>query len=123
MALQATVPPVLFAAFEHVQFFRPSTNRRFTELAAHLPFVAALGVDMPSEPAPGVRGGNLPIQDPLASEWTVLVLGAHTAAALMARDLGDAGTDADRQFEFVVSYDRTLVTAAAHSMIGRLTTP
>jgi EAL domain-containing protein (putative c-di-GMP-specific phosphodiesterase class I) len=123
MALQATVPPVLLAAFEHVQFFRPSTSRRFTELAAHLPFVAALGVDMPAEPAPGVRGADLPILDPLASEWTVVVLGAHTTAALMARDLGDTGPDPDRQFEFIVSYDRTLVTAAAHSMIGRLTKP
>ncbi|WP_213009427.1 sensor domain-containing phosphodiesterase [Paractinoplanes toevensis] len=122
-ALQATVPPVLLAAFEHVQFFRPSTTRRFTELAAHLPFVAALGVDMPAEPAPGVRGSDLPVLDPLATEWTVVVLGAHTAAALMARDLGDTGPDADRQFEFVVSYDRALVTAAAHSMIGRLTRP
>ncbi|MDR6319623.1 sensor domain-containing phosphodiesterase [Actinoplanes couchii] len=122
MALQAAVPPVVFAAFEHVRFFRPSTRRRYTELAARLPFVAALGVDMPGEPAPGVRGTGLPIQDPLASEWTVLVLGAHTAAALMARDLGDTGPDADRQFEFVVSYDRALVTAAAHAMIGRLAT-
>ena len=123
MALQATVPPVLLTAFEHVRFFRPSTVRRFTELATTLPFVAALGVGMPAEPAPGVRGGSLAIQDPLASEWTVVVLGAHTAAALMARDLGDTGADGDRQFEFVVSYDRALVTAAAHSMIGRLTNP
>jgi EAL domain-containing protein (putative c-di-GMP-specific phosphodiesterase class I) len=121
MALQATVPPVLFAAFEHVRFFRPSTTRRFTELAARLPFVAALGVDMPPAPAPGGRGSNLSVQDPLASEWTVVVLGAHTTAALMARDLGDTGADGDRQFEFVVSYDRSLVTAAAHSMVGRLT--
>jgi EAL domain-containing protein (putative c-di-GMP-specific phosphodiesterase class I) len=121
MAQQATVPPVLFAAFEHVQFFRPSTVRRFTDLAATLPFVAAFGVDMPSEPAPGVRGGNLAVHDPLATEWTVVVLGAHTAAALMARDLGDTGPDADRQFEFVVTYDRVLVTSAAHAMIGRLT--
>ncbi|BCJ47886.1 hypothetical protein GCM10010168_22450 [Actinoplanes ianthinogenes] len=123
MAQQATVPPVLFAAFEHAQFFRPSTTRRFTELAAKLPFVAALGVQMPAAPAPGVRGASLSPQDPLATEWTVVVLGAHTAAALMARDLGDTGPDPDRQFEFVVTYDRTLVTAAAHAMIGRLTTP
>jgi hypothetical protein len=39
----------------------------------------------------------------------------------MARDLGDTGVDGDRGFEFVVSHDRTLVTAAAHSMVGRLT--
>ncbi|KUL23632.1 sensor domain-containing phosphodiesterase [Actinoplanes awajinensis] len=123
MALQAAVPPMLLAAFEHADFFRPSTVRRYTELAARLPFIAALGVDMVPEPAPGVRGGSLSIQDPLASEWTVVVLGAHTAAALMARDLGDTGPDGDRQFEFVVTYDRTVVTAAAHAMAGRLTRP
>ncbi|MET7427091.1 hypothetical protein [Dactylosporangium sp. NPDC005555] len=39
----------------------------------------------------------------------------------MARDLGDTGVDADREFEFVVSYDRNMVTAAAHSLVGRLT--
>ncbi|WP_373292747.1 DICT sensory domain-containing protein [Mangrovihabitans endophyticus] len=77
-ALHAAVPPVLFAAFEHAQFFRPSTTRRFTDLASRLPFVAALGVDMPPSPAPGVRGGDLDVRDPLASEWTVVVLGAHS---------------------------------------------
>jgi hypothetical protein len=39
----------------------------------------------------------------------------------MARDLGDTGVDGDREFDFVVSHDRTLVTTAAHSMVGRLT--
>jgi EAL domain-containing protein (putative c-di-GMP-specific phosphodiesterase class I) len=120
-ALHTPVPPVLLAAFEHARFFRPATKRQFTALAARLPFVAALGVDIPAEPAPGVRGGNLSIDDPLASEWTVVVLGAHTSAALIARDLGDTGADADRQFAFAVTYDRALVTAAAHSMVGRVT--
>jgi EAL domain-containing protein (putative c-di-GMP-specific phosphodiesterase class I) len=120
MALQESVPPVVLAAFEHARFFRPSTAVRFTELAARLPFVAALGVDMPRSPAPGVRGAALDTTDPLAGEWTVAVLGAHTSAALIARDLGDTGPDRDRQFEFVVSYDRTMVTAAAHSMAGRI---
>ncbi|MFC4070037.1 sensor domain-containing phosphodiesterase [Actinoplanes subglobosus] len=121
MALEASVPPVVLAAFEDVRFFRPSTSRRFTELAERLPFVAALGVGMPPSPVPGVRGGALSPGDPLAEEWTVVVLGAHTSAALMARDLGDTGVDGDRQFAFVVTYDRGLVTAAAHSLVGRLT--
>lgn len=120
-ARQAAVPPIVLAAFEHARFFRPSTVRDFTELAAVLPFVGALGVDMPAHPAPGVRGVALSPSDPLASEWTVVVLGAHTCGALMARDLGDGGPDGDREFEFVVSYDRALVTAAAHSLAGRLT--
>ncbi|GIF09870.1 sensor domain-containing phosphodiesterase [Actinoplanes siamensis] len=120
MALQSAVPPVLLAAFEHARFFRPSTVRDFTKLARRLPFVGALGVDMPASPAPGVRGAPLSVLDPLASEWTVVVLGAHVCGALIARDLGDTGPDGDRRFEFVVSYDRELVTSAAHSLAGRL---
>jgi DICT domain-containing protein len=58
--------------------------------------------------------------DPLAREWTVVVLAAHESAALIARDLGDEGPDGDRQFAFVVTYDRATVTAAAQSLVGRL---
>jgi DICT domain-containing protein len=85
--------------------------------------VAALGVGMPPVPAPGVRGGALEVLDPLASEWTVVVLGAHESAALMARDLGHTGPDREREFEFVVTYDRALVTGAAQALVGRLSTP
>jgi len=70
---------------------------------------------------PGVRGAALAPQDPSAIEWTVVVLGAHKAALLVARDLGSAGDDRDRELEFVLSFDRTLVTAAALSLIGRRT--
>jgi len=121
MALQARVPPVLLAGFEQAKFFTPATALRFTELAARLPFVCALGVDMPAAPAPKVRGAALSTLDPLATEWTVVVLGAHKAAAVVARDLGDECADRDREFEFIVSYDRALVTAAAHALVGRLT--
>lgn len=120
-ALQSRVPPLLLANFEHARFFTPATERRYTELADRLPFVCALGVDMPASPAPGVRGAALSAQDPLASEWTVVVLGAHNSAALSARDLGSQGPDGDREFEFVVTYDRALVTAAAQVLAGRLT--
>ncbi|QTE27905.1 sensor domain-containing phosphodiesterase [Pengzhenrongella sicca] len=118
-AAQARVAPLLLAGFEDARFFSPDTARRYTELARQLPFVGALGVGMSAEPAPGVRGTALSRQDPLAREWTVVVLGAHTAAALMARDLGDEGADGDREFEFVVTYDRALVTAAAQALVGR----
>lgn len=120
-ALQSRVPPLLLACFEHARFFTPATARRYAELTQRLPFVAALGVDMPPRPAPGVRGTALSPHDPLATEWTVVVLGAHTSVALIARDLGDAGADPDREFEFVVTHDRDVVTAASHALIGRVT--
>jgi EAL domain-containing protein (putative c-di-GMP-specific phosphodiesterase class I) len=120
VTLQSRVPSLLFASFEHGRFFTPATARRYLELAERLPFVAAFGVDMPPHPAPGVRGTALSVQDPLAREWTVVVLGAHTSAALIARDLGDAGADPDREFEFVVTHDRDLVTATSQALIGRV---
>lgn len=121
MAGQAPVPPVLLAGFQRAEFFSAPTAGRFTDLARRLPYVGAFGVDMPVEPACGVRGTGLDVVDPLAREWTIVVLGAHTSAALIASDRGDTGADRDREFEFVVTYDRNLVTAAAHAMLSRLT--
>ena len=120
MALDLRVPPVLLAGFERAQFFGPATGRRYVELAHRLAFVCAYGVDMPRTPAPGVRGQALSPADPLAREWTVVVLGADGAAALMARDVGDQVADGDRTFEFIVTYDRPLVIAAAQCLVGRL---
>lgn len=120
MAMQSQVPPLLLATFEHSRFFTTATTERYTEMGRHLPFVGVLGIDMPPVPAPGVRGGALHPDDPLSAEWTVVVLGAHESAALMARDLGESGPDRERGFEFVVTYDRGLVTAAAQSLVARL---
>ncbi|MGV8966377.1 MAG: EAL domain-containing protein [Cellulomonas sp.] len=122
MALDLRVPPVLLAGFEHARFFGPATARRYAELAHRLAFVCAYGVEMPRTPAPGVRGQALSPADPLASEWTIVVLGAHRAAALVARDVGDHVADADRTFDFVVTYDRPLVVAAAQCLVARLAT-
>lgn len=120
MAVQSRIPPLLLAAFEHADFFTAGTAKRYERLARQLPLVGALACGMPQSPAPGVRGTALDEDDPLAREWTVVVLGAHHAAALIAKDLGDEGPDRERQFEFVVTYDRAVVTAAAHALVGRL---
>lgn len=120
-AEQSRVPPLLTSAFQHRDHFTPATARRYTRLAARLPFVAAMGVDMPADPADGVRGGALAASDELSSEWTVVMLGAHESVALIARDRGRTDCpDGDRPFDFVVTHDRELVTAAAHALVGRL---
>lgn len=119
-ALQQRVPPIVLSGFQHARRFGPGTARRYTELGRALPLVVALGVDMPARPAPEVRGGALRVDDELAREWTVTVLGAHEAVALVARDRGSAGPDEERDFDFVVTHDRELVTAVAHAMVGRL---
>ncbi|SDY68741.1 EAL domain, c-di-GMP-specific phosphodiesterase class I (or its enzymatically inactive variant) [Micromonospora pattaloongensis] len=110
-------PPVLLACFQDERHFTPATARRFSEMAAHAPFIAALAVNLPAEPAPGVRGTRLADDDPLRDEWNVIVVGPHYAAALVARDLGDDGPDRERRFEYAITHDRPLVLQAARSLL------
>jgi EAL domain-containing protein (putative c-di-GMP-specific phosphodiesterase class I) len=118
--LGMVLPPLLLSSFQHVRHFTPATQHRYAELGARLPFVCALGAGMSSHPASAVRGAALDDADPLIGEWTVVVLGAHFAGALIARDLGDGGPDLDRRFSYVVTHNRELVVAAARSMVGRV---
>ena len=83
-------------------------------------FTAILGRDMPSEPGRGIRGAGLDPADPLVHEWTVIVLGAHFAAALLARERDDNSAFPDRIFDFIVTHDRELVIAAARPLVKRI---
>ena len=112
-------PPVLLGAFQHAARFTPATARRYSELASWSPLVGALGVGLGPEPAPGVRGAALDAGDPLAQEWTVVVVGPHYTGALIAREVEAADTG-ERRFAFLVTHDVDLVTAAARSLMARL---
>jgi EAL domain-containing protein (putative c-di-GMP-specific phosphodiesterase class I) len=114
-------PPVVLAAFQTAARFTPATSRRYTGIALTCPLVAALAVDLAPAPAPGVRGAALEPDDPLIGEWTVVVIGAHYAGALIARDLDDADVaDMDRRFSFLITHDRDLVLAAGRSLMSRV---
>jgi EAL domain-containing protein (putative c-di-GMP-specific phosphodiesterase class I)/DICT domain-containing protein len=112
---------VVLSAFQEAERFTKATRRRYTLLAAHASFVAALGGAMPAEPAAGVRGASIGGNDGLLGEWSIAVLGPHFAGALVAVDLGDGGPDMERRFDFCLTYDRDLVTAAAESLMRRVT--
>ena len=111
---------VVIAAFQHAEFFTPLTRARYDKLARRTAFVAALGTDLPSEPAPGVTGIPLAADDPIVGEWTIAVVAPHFAACLSARDLGDSGPEASRRFEHTLTFDRSLAIAAAESMLIRV---
>ena len=113
-------PPVLLSCFQEARHFTPASARRYARIARHSPLVAALGLGLPDEPAPGVRGACLSEGDALRGEWNVIVVGPHRAAALVARDLGDTGPDSDRRFEFALTHDRALVLEAARSLLSRI---
>jgi hypothetical protein len=117
LARDSHQPPVLLACFQEARHFSPATARRFAAIAGRSPLVAALGTDLSDEPAPGVRGAHFGAGDVLRGEWNVLVVGPHQAAALVARDLGDTGPEPERRFAFATTYDRSLVVAAARSLL------
>jgi EAL domain-containing protein (putative c-di-GMP-specific phosphodiesterase class I) len=120
-ALTDEEPPVVLATFQSAHNFTPLSAGRYARLTRRSALVAAFGVGMGINPIGAVRGADLEVEDPLASEWNVVVVGPHYAAALLARDLGDQGVpDTERRFSFVVSHDRELVLQAARALLLRI---
>ena len=111
---------VLLATFQDERHFTPATSARYARLARTAAFVGALGAEMPTAPAPGVRGASLADSEALRGEWNVIVLDAHFAAAFSALDLGDCGADDERRFDFCMTYDRELVIDAARALMARI---
>ena len=109
------------ACFQNVGHLDAATAEVYADLARRSPLVAVFGAGLPSCPAPGVRGVPLSLDDPLRDEWNVVVLGPHHASALLSRDLGDAGADRDRRFEFLVTHRRDLVVQATRALVARMT--
>ena len=122
---------VVISTFQHAGNFTPLTARRYQLLAEHVGFVGVIGAQVCVEPVPGVRGADLAPGDPVRQEWDIAVLAPHFAAALIARDMADddndgdavsagGGADRDRLFEFALTYDRSVVEAAARSLLSRV---
>jgi EAL domain-containing protein (putative c-di-GMP-specific phosphodiesterase class I) len=110
---------VLLGAFQQAAYFNARTARRYERLAASAFRVAVLAADVGPEPAGGVLGRALGPGDPLLHEWTVVVVSPHFAGALIAHDVGDRGIEAERRFDYVVTFDRDIVLEAAGSMLRR----
>ena len=118
-ALNHPEPPLLVASFQEARHFTPRIGRRYASLAQGLPFAGAIGVGMPLEPAPGVRGARIEPGDPLRAIWSLHLVGPHFAAALTAREVTESGA-ADRAFEFALSYERELVIPSARTLLRRV---
>jgi EAL domain-containing protein (putative c-di-GMP-specific phosphodiesterase class I) len=93
----------------------------YDELADTLAFVGALAVGLVPKPGPGVRGVSIGDDDPLRGTWNVVVIGAHFASMLAARENGSA-TNGESQpsFDFVVTYDRELIVECAQALMLRI---
>lgn len=111
---------VVISTFQERRHFTPATAELYAHLARRAAFVGALGRDMDTTPAPGVRGAKLGDNDPLLEEWDIAVVGPHYAACFAARDLGDDVPDFERRFDFALSHDRELALGAARSLMSRI---
>ncbi|MBJ7340483.1 EAL domain-containing protein [Mycolicibacterium sp.] len=115
------VSMVLTAVQDRRHFGSPIRDR-YAALATVCPLVAVFGADLVADQTTGARIVELPAGDPLCTQWVVVTLGSHTAAALIARECGgrDAAVDDGRQFDYVVTHDRSVVTAAAVALLSRV---
>jgi EAL domain-containing protein (putative c-di-GMP-specific phosphodiesterase class I) len=121
-ARYAADPPMVLTALQKAEYFTAGTRRHYDEIAETSPLVGIFGQDLPANLGARIRGVALDPSDPLCAEWTVVVLGPHTAAALLGRERidNDSAADDDRRFDFVVTYDRSLVTMAARNLLDRM---
>lgn len=109
---------VLLAAFQHRRRLGRESKDRFVRLARTITFVGVLGVDMPDEPLPGVRGANVEADEAAAREWNVVTLSPGYEAALISREVART-SDGARRFEYLVTDDRATVRHAARIMLRR----
>ena len=115
---------VVLAIFEDAQFFRGATRARYEVLAKETSFVGVIGPGISPEPAPGVRGANIDANDELFDQWGIAVISPHFAAAFVARPARGADRnvpDAQRQFDFALTYNREYVVETARNMMSKIT--
>jgi DICT domain-containing protein len=84
------------------------------------PSSATLSVGIPPNLRPGLRGVSIREDDPFQGTWNVVVLGAHFAAMLAAREDRRANSDGDSAFDFVVTYDRDIIVECAQALMLRI---
>lgn len=126
-ALASDEPVTILSSFQAAGRFTPATAERYAQLAASNSLVAVIAMGMPPHPATGVRGTAITADHPLSREWTVVILGRHFFAALIAieldtDDLDRAGADRNRQrqFAYAITHSRANVVAAARALLGHM---
>jgi len=111
---------LLISSFPEVPGAMARIDSVYEELAEDLAFVAAFAVGSPPKRGPGLRGVSIREDDPLRGTWNVLVLGAHFASMLAARERGQAAPGEDQVFDFVFTYDREVIVECAQALMLRI---
>jgi EAL domain-containing protein (putative c-di-GMP-specific phosphodiesterase class I) len=116
----AAEPTVLLTTFEDVRLFDARTRERYIKLADQGMLTAVYGPGMPAAPAPNIRGCPVSRDDPLAVEWTVIVVGNRFAGGVFARRRDRFAPGRGQVYDFIVSDDRDVVLAAAIPLLERI---
>lgn len=119
-ALASGDSAVVLSTFQHHRNFTPATRRRYRAVAETAGLVAVyMAGDAEIERESRIRVAQIGPTDPLLDEWDIVVLTADFAAVLAAREVNPSN-HAEGSYEFVLTHDRDLATAAALTLINRL---
>lgn len=117
----------VLVSFQHKQHVTPLSRDHYAGLARNGAQVFAYAHGLVSDYRPEaweLRTVALLEDDPLVSEWDIVVLGDGITEAFVARDLTPAaevvGKDLDRPFSWTSTTDPALVRAAADAMLSRV---
>ena len=110
---------LLISSFPGVDRWMSRMDEVYEELAGELAFAAVLAVGMPPEPLPGVKGINIHEDDPVSGTWNVIVISAHFASMLAAKERPRAGSE-EQEFDFIFTYDREVIVECAQALALRI---
>jgi hypothetical protein len=110
---------LLVSSFPDVRGAQARVDPLPSELAENLGFVVTLAAGLPPILEPGVRGAGIDPDDPLQRTWNVIVISAHFASMLAARQHGEAEAGVEQEFDFVFTYDRDLIVECAQALMLR----
>jgi EAL domain-containing protein (putative c-di-GMP-specific phosphodiesterase class I) len=116
---RATEAAVLLALFDDEDHYRARASA-YEKFAKANAFTVCLvpGTDI-SRDEPRFHIAGPPADSPLASEWGVIVLSPHFAAALLLRTVEEPA-EGPRQLDYIFTHDRVTVVAAARAFIHHM---
>ena len=122
LAERGSSTAVLLASFERLEAPNNNTLRRYRRIAERAAFVSLFSSGSTSTSPPGrVRIGQVAENDPLADEWTVVLMSPENSVGLFAKETTPPGTPREhRRFQYGIQRDRMVVAEAAHRLFGRV---
>ena len=118
-AVGAGPETIVLGTFQSAEHFTPTSRTRWAQLAEQVAYTGVYGVGIDPYVDSAVHHAPLDPDDPIVDEWNVVVLGPHFACVLAALDMHTEAADLDREFHYVLSYDRGTVIRCAHSILAR----